>query len=276
MTEAENLANRMGRSEEDAIRCVQRIFKVASKPCAHGNAEGAMITAGLLLEDLVGWAIAWRIGTMALEAAPDIANHFGTPNDIGRAVMDGVMLGIPSNVSRAITSDILRKIFPKNNYINDLAEDIVALNHGEVHTMLTPEPTGQHGAGYTLAKYRLEAVKFVVLHATRGTKKGVARNKVSECFNCSIDTLISWEKRLPQILGALRVKEELDLIKSYSNVGSLKSSDKIFDDDTTRLCFEFINSAYSDERMKKLGRDYNALLRKTKENGKLPAILVQA
>lgn len=92
----------------------------------------------------------------------------------------------------------------------ELRLGLEALELGEVQPVLQPAKKGKHGKAHTLALLRLAALRHAAFRRGLGMTKKDATQKVADAFKCAVDTLLTWEKRLPKDLGQTRVGEDLE------------------------------------------------------------------
>lgn len=159
------------------------------------------------------------------------------------AIQDGIE-GAPAALRRRLMACALSPAFRENSLLSDLAEDLRALDHGEVRPVLAPAQTGQHGKGYTLAKMRLAAVGCVEFLNASGMKKKNALDIVSRSYGCSTEAITSWSKRLPNILGQ-------EVVDNCTDFAKFLGSAKLGDDR-----YRFGRILYSDEQIAASGRAY--------------------
>lgn len=92
---------------------------------------------------------------------------------------------------------------------SELKDALSALNYGEVHPLLAPSRTRQHGKAYTLWRLRLSAVCQVVYLAESGHKKKDALALVAAQYGQPTETINSWSKRIKRELGELLVEQRI-------------------------------------------------------------------
>lgn len=182
-----------------------------SEICVHG--------ASVVFRKLAQWALNYECGKMLDGCDPESmclarSGYVMSKNDgldanyeeVGASIFSDSKLwyGLEPALRRRVLARILFLMsgaLSVDRSFEELASALVALDHGEVLPILQPSAVKRHGAGYRLAQLRLDAVCFVVFLTKRGFKKHVSRKKVASYFGCSVETLISWEKRIPKAVG---------------------------------------------------------------------------
>ena len=186
------------------------------------KAARALGLAQFLFTELAGWAVNHTIGRLAhpeLKASDNTHAY----ELVGRQAIGDEALEAAEKAREIIASLALYFSLPANLNLA-LREGLQALNLGEVQSLLAAK-TGFRKNTYSLASWRLYAVRRAAFLAV-SSKSWAAEERVSAAFGISADTLRSWRKvLLPKVLGANRVKEQVELAREAGELDIILRDD---------------------------------------------------
>jgi hypothetical protein len=187
----------------------------------------ALLTAGELVRVLAGWAIDHVCGlSLAEEKLLSLQPSQVSQDQAYQSYRDfadehqheesgGSVSGQPQSLTDGQKQMILRNLlfggasaFPEWLRFEAL-EGMDALRFGEVTGLFQPTIGTRRKVGYRELRIQLRAIGIVRFRTKLDGSKNVARREVADCFGVDVETLRSWEKRLPGDLGEIEFKREL-------------------------------------------------------------------
>lgn len=172
---------------------------------------------------LVGWAINHMIGR---ELAED--EHLSGNSHEHEKVGAAYTAGENPKLDRAVFVALLEcqtGTIPVDLWC--VARDAVqALSLGEIQPFARAEVTGRHHRPFSLAKARLEAIRYVHFLIGQGRKRFIADEMVAIACGASVNTLKSWEARyLPETLGRKELARAIDGARRAGEVHRILEAD---------------------------------------------------
>jgi hypothetical protein len=160
------------------------------------DAEDALMSAGMVVRILAGWAIEYKVGKAVLE-------------DVGTGALgDDQIQALGAEVSAAIPDDprlkrrILAELIACYQYAlpsglsKALCDSLEALAEGEVTPLLSPVRTHRKGPAHSRDKLKLSALIHVEVRAGSGMPVNAAEEIVCEAFGITESALHNWRMRL--------------------------------------------------------------------------------
>ena len=195
----------------------------------------ALETAGILVEEIAGWAIDHQIGLAlsALEFVPrqpsGTRNHHGFLHDKATADSheheargsayfehDSSTIQRDTRAERRMLANLLQ--MNPGGFPSELAhravEALKALDLGETQSLLQAEKAGLDRNAYSRRQLELRALAHVEYMTAKGMKKYKAQETVGEAYGRSASTVRDWEYRLRKSLGGLEVSRALSFARN--------------------------------------------------------------
>jgi DNA-binding XRE family transcriptional regulator len=129
-----------------------------------------------------------------------------------------------------------------------------SLEFGEKPELFEPISKGGRKRGWSELHAQLSAICFVEYRRASGMTKLKAIEKVANAFGVSKETVISWEKRLRDKLGKLKISRSIAFAHNAARN----------EETTGRGNGDLL---YGDQALNKCALQYNALLNREKERG---------
>jgi hypothetical protein len=191
------------------------------------EAFGALLVAGELVRAVAGWAIEHVYG-LSLEEEKLLPRQPSPTNSDPayksyRAFTDShrherkgrELLEPPEKLTASQKQMIFRNLlfsgahgFP--GWLRcESYEAIDALRYGELTTLLRPVKRKRRKRRFRELHAQLKAISIVRFRTRIFGSKDKALKEVADCFAVDIETLRSWEKRLPKEIGEIEFKREV-------------------------------------------------------------------
>ncbi len=213
----------------ELIRLYRQSDPVHGAESAHhkdGLANTALFEAQHLVDLLVGWAVDHKskghrnhvMSRKSEDFSWDTHGHeltnFGWSDDVDVDHDVNSAEEVRAMLARLLDYGVISSEFGKN-----LAEDLSALNHGEVRWLMQPTKTGsKKSSGYTIPKTRLDILRWIYSRNWSHGDIGKNMAQVGEALGVAPDHVREWEKSyLPQILGKESVRAQLKEAKRLSS-----------------------------------------------------------
>lgn len=127
----------------------------------------------------------------ALQRMHELLNEYNSLHE------DDVEVILTAPAMRRTIRELLMSRCADNSYWRfDLQQSLAALSEGEVDELATPAPGKRQGLPYSLAKYKLEALRQVRFRIGKGYKKYRTLEEIGNAIGQSPETLRTWEKQL--------------------------------------------------------------------------------
>ena len=254
-------------------------LKDETDPSAEGSevdkdrkAFEALQHAGTLVNFVAGWAVDHTCGLAIdglefLPLTPRSNPHYAAAKEAvdhhkHEAALSNTAAVDPTVVRRMATNLLLANPggFPPVVQSMLLA-GLHALEFGEVQPILAPNRAAKK-VFYFEMMCQLEAVAFVEYLSKSGLRKYSAQDKIADTYGISAETLRSWEKRLRESLGTLKVARAIMFAQiagrniSYMRSHSLEDAEHML---------ERIKLTYGEEAMSAAARRYRETVRNAKQ-----------
>jgi len=161
-------------------------------------ASEAVEIATRLTAGLAGWAMHYLLGAQ-LSSAED-----GRALEALGGALNGRVAAGDAQLSRAVRRDLCRTLLRTVRHSwpaalrEELDDALLALDFGEQHELLTPEPTRSHGPGLTLLRLREQAVWIVDALQIAGMARFEAEIAVADCYGVSRESIRGWKRTVKQ------------------------------------------------------------------------------
>lgn len=249
------------------------------------RAMQALILAGRVMQDLVGWAIDHHIGLAAAGLRPVgymVEKKLSPDYQRARAAVDNhahEIAGIEvRDGKRGLTAAERRRFFAQilflynagmpEDFTDDLSDALEALELSEVFPLLEPRRDGKK-VNYTEYKEQLNAIASVKFRQASGLLKvGEAQDEIAKVYGISADTLRTWEKRLRKHLGKLEFE-----IRVRRAVSEGRSVSVMKQKNRSRAYSLLVgNERFGDAAVKEAAKRYHASLRGQKDDDLSPRL----
>jgi hypothetical protein len=202
-------------------------------------ARAVAATASHLMLQAAGWATNHNIGRALAEKSGNEIDVNSRDLEIEGQDYARLCYGPHDNGKAELGRAALRAALDPTFYpvpaglVWEMRDALWALDVGETRALLAPRKSRLHGAPFSLAHLRLNALEHVYFLIGRDRKKGEAWERVAEAVHYSVSTMKDWEERaIALVLSKEEIERRTDCARRAGELVRLLQDDPDYADQT--------------------------------------------